>query len=719
MGQVDTISPPAGRADSPVRTLLLKFGFALFFMTLGLKLVQIQLIDSPKYKALARKQYEQKFILPATRGNILDRNGNVLVSNTMFVSFAADPTIVGDNADAVAGAFARAFGKPKSFYLDRLRDTSKRFVWLERGVAPSLAKRLEANELDGIVTLNEPKRLYHYDDLAGTLIGFTDVDNKGISGLEFAMDDALRGRSGSVVMQRDGLGRVRPSVDYPRVEPVDGEDVVLTLDVSLQAVVEEELRRGLAANKAESGLAVVVNPRSGEILALSVIPGLNPRKPVQANDPTARNRVVGDLFEPGSVFKIVTASAALENNLSTLATRYYAEHGVMKVPLGGRRVRVIRDTHPMDWISFEEAMEFSSNIVMAKVGKEIGAERFYREARDFGFGVFSGVDIPGEARGKLKRPAEWSKTTLQAMSYGYEVGVTPLQIACAYAAAANGGFLMKPYIVAAVHDPDGRTLTEGRAEPIRRVISAETANHLTEAFEGTVERGTAKEAMIRGIRIAGKTGTSRKLLNGQYSTSNYTALFVGYFPAENPQIVCLVMMDNPHARGYYGGETSAPVFRAIAERIINSSSRFETDTKEAESTTTPSPLVVPDVRSLRPTLAEEILTGEGLTVQFFGRGELVLRQSPEPGKKVDHGETVSLILSESNATRDGLAVVPDVRGMSLRRALNRLCVDDFSVSIRGSGVVTGQNPAPGLRVQPGSGVILSCGIRGLDQTTLY
>ena len=251
---------------SRTRFFILKLCFLAFFVLIAVRLAKIQVIDSSKYKALARKQYERSFILPATRGEIFDRNGNVIVSNTMFLSFAADPKIIGDNQEHVADIFAGIVGKPRSFYLDRLRETdqnqnNKRFVWLERRVKPEIAHRVESAKLDGIVILNEPKRLYHYDELAGALLGFTNVDNKGISGIELQYDSEMKGVNGSVVMQRDGLGRVRPSADYPRREPVNGKDICLTIDVTYQAIVDEELKHGVEANNADGGCALVLNPK--------------------------------------------------------------------------------------------------------------------------------------------------------------------------------------------------------------------------------------------------------------------------------------------------------------------------------------------------------------------------------------------------------------------------------------------------------------------------
>lgn len=719
---------PEKEASSLSRTrfFILKMCFLAFFLLITVRLAKIQVVDSSKYKTLARKQYERSFILPATRGEIFDRNGNVIVSNTMFLSFAADPKIIGDNQEHIADIFAGVFGKPRSFYLDKLRETdqnqnNKRFVWLERRVKPEIAHRIESAKLDGIVVLNEPKRLYHYDELAGALLGFTNVDNKGISGIELQYDSEMKGVNGSVVMQRDGLGRVRPSADYPRKEPVNGKDICLTIDVTYQAIVDEELKHGVEINKADGGCALILNPKTGEVLALSMYPCINPNNAGAFDMAAARNRVVSDVFEPGSVFKVVTATAAYENNIVTPERRFNAEHGKMKVSLGGNKFRLISDSHEFDNLSFQEAIEMSSNIVLAKVGKLIGGEKLYRQARDFGFGMITGIDLPGEVRGVLKKPSDhdWSGTTVQTMSYGYEIGATPLQIASAYAAVANKGVLMKPFVIAKLQSEDGRTVVEQKPQAIRRVMSQRTQTELISALEGVIERGTGKEARINGVRIAGKTGTSRKYLNGKYAENNYTASFVGFFPVEDPQVVCLVMMDNPKSKGYFGGSTSGPVFRSIAERVITTSYKFSRTTIAQEPAINGT-VSVPDIRMLQPLLAKKMLSTYGLNCQTFGTGSMVIKQTPEPGKKVEKGEVISLVLNgESLVTSDGMITVPDVRGMSIRRAMNRLVSDEFEIKVQGSGVVTQQFPAAGGRVRPGSNIMLVCSPRSVMQAMLY
>ena len=717
-----TTLPQPGQNLLSGRLFFLKFVLVVAFVAIAGRLVKIQILDGPKFQAVAKKQYEQKFILPAVRGNVYDRSGNILVSNTVFVSFAADPKIIGDNVDRVALHFSKIFGKPASHYAAKLRNTEegRRFVWLERRIRPDIARRLEVQKLEGVVVVNEPKRLYHYDDLAGALIGFTDIDNKGISGVELSCDDDLSGTSGSMTMQRDGLGRTRPSADYPTIAPIDGHHVSLTIDLSYQAIVEEELKKGVAANKADGGLAVMLNPKTGEILALSTYPGVNPNEVSKYDVRTARNRIVTDMFEPGSVFKIVTASAAYEHNLIPPEKRFNAENGIYKVALRGGKFRTITDSHKHDVLTFQEAMEQSSNIVMAKAGNIIGPENLYRQARDFGFGIPTGVDLAGEVRGRLKKPHQWSGTTLQTLAYGYEVAVTPLQIAAAYAAVANNGELMKPFVIAQVVDADGNRIREQLPQRIRQVVSNETASLLSKALEGVVERGTASEVRINGVRIAGKTGTARRIIDGKYEAGYYTASFVGFFPVEDPQVVCLVMMDNPRSRGYYGGSTSGPIFHAIAERVVHTSWKFSrpaaspSGTEEKETTT------VPDVRNVQKAIAGKILEGRGLKGQMFGNGDVVVRQSPDPGAIAEKGDVIRLALNDEPVTdTKGLVAVPDVRKMTIRRAINRLVIDDFDIEVQGSGLVVNQYPPSGQKAMAGSKVRLVCEPPPISTAVLY
>jgi cell division protein FtsI (penicillin-binding protein 3) len=654
-------------------------------------LVQIQIVEAATYRDLALKQYQSKVNLPASRGLIYDRNGNVMASNAMDASFAADPTLATDDANAIAAAFAKAFGKPKKYYEDKLNSDSK-FVWLERQASADQVKNLNLDKLAGIVVKrNEPKRLYNYDHLAGQLLGFTDIDDKGLAGTELEFDSDLRGADGYVIFQRDGKGRARPVADYPRVEPRNGNSVYLTIDAGIQQIVEEELSQGIEKSKAESGLAIVVDPHTGAILALAQNPPVNPNAISATGVADQRLRAITDLFEPGSVFKIVTTSAAIDDNVISPDQKFYAENGKYNVTLNGKFLRTISDVESYGWVTFKDALAYSSNIVMAKASDIIGPERLYRMARNYGFGMSTDIELPGEVKGVLKRPIEWSATTLNTMAYGYEVAVTPLQLAMAYAALANGGELMKPYIFMKETDEHGAVVRENEPQTIRRVISPQTAATLTGFFEGVVEIGTGKGIKMNNLLLAGKTGTSRKIADGKYKTDSYTASFVGFFPADAPKVVCLVMMDNPHGPSYYGGATSAPVFHNIAQRIMNTTE-----------------LLAPGPR-LSVTAENNGTAGAPLAGSSPMAGAVMRPVSDVSSPRGAEPAAGATALPDTTNP-----LVPNVTGLTARKAVTILSSEKLSPVVSGSGVVVTQSPLPGSRAIAGMKIMLVCQPKALS-----
>lgn len=694
------------RRASRRRMLWVKIVLLCAFVVVVLRLVQIQLFDAAKFQEIAKHQSEVSVPLPAARGNIYDRNGTLLVSNTMTVSLAADPKLLGKDEGTLVTRLTRVFDHPRSYYLGKIEE-GRRFVWLERRVSAHVAKEVATPDIDGLIELDEPRRLYHYEQVAGQVIGLTDVDNKGLSGIEEECNDILEGHDGSMIMRRDALGHRRPSVDNPRIDPVNGRSVVLTIDVSYQAIAEEELRKGVEHAKADGGIVVMLDPATGEVLAMASQPGIDPNNPLAVTPEGMRNRAIMDMFEPGSVFKVVTASAALENHLVAPDQRFSAENGTWRVPMGKGKPRIISDTHAYQTLTFQEAVEVSSNIVMAKISNIIGAERLYTMARNYGFGIETGIDLPAEVRGELKRPDEWSGATLNSMAFGYEVGVTPIQIACAYAVVANKGVLMKPYIIKEVLDDRGQVLKENHPEVIRTVISKQTAAMLTTFFEGVVDHGTGVGARLAGVRVAGKTGTSRRFIDGKYETGNFTASFVGFFPADDPKVVCLVMLDHPRVGGYTGGTQSAPIFKSIAEKVYATSARFERRGDEAIAGRA---YVVPDVTMLTVDGARAILAGQGFDVSVEGKGDIVTKMVPSPGSHANPGTEITLVANSGKVTsaQAGMAVVPDLRGLSMRRAMNLLSSNQLDGQLSGSGVVSAQSPSPGTQVRPGARIVVRC-----------
>lgn len=676
--------------------------FGLLFVVILFKLFKIQVIEAARYQLAAKKQYESKISLKPSRGIIFDRKMNALVSNINMYSFAADPNMV-DNKDSVAEIFAGIFGKDKDHYADKLNTKNTSFVWLERRIDPKLESQVRDLNLSGVIKLNEPNRTFNYDKLSSQLIGFTNIDNTGLSGVELELNELLAGKDGYVVMQKDGLGRKRPAVEYPRQEPMDGNNVILTIDMNIQKIVEEELESGVNVNNSLGGKVIVMNVKTGEILAMNSVSvdGISPDKIAE----------ITDLYEPGSTFKIVTAAAALEENLLN-------KFDVINT-YGGEYMN-IKDSHKFTSLTFQEVIEQSSNIGTIQIANRLGRERFYKYARDFGYGITSGIDLPGEMKGRLKRPVEFSPVSLNYMAIGYELLVTALQMTNAYACVANGGMMMKPFIIRKILAPDGTLIKEFKPTEIRNVISKNTAKTLTELFVGVVERGTGKDARIENIRIAGKTGTSQKMVEGKYSKSKYTSSFIGYFPAESPQIVVAVIIDAPGAGEYYGGKVSAPIFRKIAERIINLTGlheysnpdnnanivlagNFQTENNSSANVN----LVNFDVGDAVKFLQENQLAFE---IDGLKKNAVVTEQgffTDENGVK-----KIRLITAASqNETKpimESRMKMPELKGLSLRKCIKLISSFGVEYKITGCGKVSSQNPEAGTVINKNQVIVISC-----------
>jgi len=494
-----------------------------------------------------------------------------------------------------------------------------------------------------------------------------------------------------MVMQRDGRGNLRPSVDLPTTAASNGKSVELTLDMELQRIAEYELERGINDANAASGTVIALDPSTGEILAIASSPSFNPNRPQLASQETMRIRAISDMYEPGSTFKLVTAAAALEEKVIAPNDTVDAHGGVWKLADGYE----IKDTHPLGRITFAEAIEQSSNVVFATQSQKIPDDKFYKYARDFGFGISLGIDVPGESSGKMKKPREFDGATKLFMAYGYELAATALQIVNAYAAVANQGVMMKPYLIKKVFDEDGKVTENYAPQKIRQVISSETARMLTELLCGVVERGTGSQARVQGMRIAGKTGTAQQLVDGKYSKQAYTASFVGYFPADKPKVAMMIMLDRPQT-DIYGGKTAAPIFRRIAQQWI-SAAHIAGVPNVVPPEPLPDSVAVPDVRGITVENAETVLHHNGLRLSNRGNG-IIARQTPLPGTKVIRGTDVlaQYRVPTPEIKRDSIekahaeALKPDVRGMAVRRALAVLHAANVKVKVLGKGIVVNQ-----------------------------
>lgn len=693
------------------RRILYTKVFLLFVLLVILaRLGQIQFFHAAELQLIVKDQYEKIVPLPASRGNIFDRNGTILVSNTIEVSVYIDPSVIRkDSISSLVRIFSELFGGSHKQY-DDLFKSKKQYVLVKKRAAIDVKKFFEDKPYYGVILVDEPKRLYHYGTIGSQLLGGITADTIGAGGIERSLSNELKGKNGYMILQRNGKGMSKATVDYPRVEPTNGNDVYLTIDLAYQSIAEEELQIGVQKFEADVGIIVMLKPATGEVLAMAQYPNFNPNNILQSDSNYLRIRAVTDMIEPGSVFKIVTAAAAIENKLVKLEQNFFSENGSYKI-YHGKTFRTITDHVPHRNLTFREAMEQSSNIVFAKISDIIGDKAMYTQARDFGFGSLTNIELPVEAAGMLSKPSDWSAFTLNTMAYGYEISATPLQVASAYAAIANKGVLMKPFLVKKTINEKNEVVNENKPTTIRRVMSENTAYTLKKILEGVILNGTAKAAGVEGLSVAGKTGTARQIVDKKYSHKRYFASFVGFFPVEDPQVVCLVILDNPKHGGYTGGTTSAPIFHEIAYKLCNVKGVHVQNIgySKNKNLKIASEVIIPDVCNMKYSSAKKVLENQGLLSQCVGDGKVISTQNPKAGTVVKKGSTIILTVNNYQADeKNGFHTVPDVVGFPLRRAINRLQIEGFEIRPYGSGIVANQSPEAGVVASEKTIVSLVC-----------
>lgn len=634
----------------------------LFLWTAGIeaRLVYLQVYRHDDLQARAERQQMRTIAAPAKRGDILDRKGRVLAYSVDADSIYAVPSEFADPkaaAAAVCGALDRCGAEERASLEERF-GRPRPFAYVRRQVSPNEATRVAALDLEGIGFMKENRRFYPNRSLAAHLLGYVGLDNAGLQGIEAAYDGLIRGKAGTVLVQTDARRHAFSRVEKP---PTSGATVELTVDQSLQYIAERELRAGVEENHALAGSVVIMDPWTGEILALANEPTFNPNVFREASEIARRNRAILDLYEPGSTFKIVTASAGIEEQV--VRPDDPIDTGDGQIRIGSR---VVNDTHHYGVLSFTDVIVKSSNVGAIKVGFRLGPERLSRYVRRFGFGKPASPDFPGESAGIVWDPGKVTDTALASMSMGYQVGVTPLQMATAVSAIANGGELLEPRVVRDVVRDGVRTVVPRKV--VRRAIEPATAATLVEIMEQVVERGTATPAKIGGYTIAGKTGTAQKLVGGRYSKTEYNASFIGFVPSRRPVFTIVVVVDSPHgANGYYGGPVSGPIFKRIAEaamrqagvpRSLNPAppvlvARHDEEAPEVQTAGPVTPAIVtlpnaaagtlPDLRGLGARDALRALSRLGLTAHLVGTGTVVAQQ-PGPGSLVERGGSCELRL---------------------------------------------------------------------------
>ncbi|HEV8336330.1 MAG TPA: penicillin-binding protein [Candidatus Polarisedimenticolia bacterium] len=679
------------RGKMPERVTILIGALGLAFAGVQLRLIQVQVLQAPRLRAVARSQQEAVITLDPKRGPIYDRNGKELALSVDVDSVYADPSQIA-NPTLAARNLSRVLGVRFEDLRAKLK-SGKRFAWVQRKITPAQRRAVEALKIKGIGFVKESKRYYPNGPLAAHVLGYAGVDNQGLDGIEYSRDADVRGKPGRLSTIRDGRGgRALTTNEHP---PTAGRSVVLSLDLVVQHLAEKELEAAVAEHQARGGTAIVLRPDTGEILALANRPTFDPNVYSEYSDESRRNRAIGAIYEPGSTFKVVTAGAALEEKKVTPATVLYCEHGAIQIG----KFTIKEDRLPFDYLTVEQIVEKSSNVGAIKLALMMPPSVFYRHLTDFGFGESTGIDLPGETRGLLRPPESWSGLSQASLAIGQEVGVTPLQSVTAVSAVASGGILRRPWIVAGLVGEDGGISRPARsADPGRRIISPATAAAMTSILEKVVTDGTGKAAAIPGYGVAGKTGTAQKIdETGRYSRGKYVASFVGFVPSRDPALAIIVVVDEPH-HGFHGGEIAAPVFARIALPalqylgvmpaeggvILNRGAEIQASLrsleampsvargglarrrpKRAEQTARFLPLAapelggraggdsgsdevaeMPDLSGMSLREATILLAQMGLTPHINGRGPLVGSQSPEPGAEVRSGEACSLALTE-------------------------------------------------------------------------
>ena len=538
------------------------YALIIAFALLCIRLVFVQLGAAKSLSNIASGQYRLAISLLPKRGVIYDRNLKELAININLASVFAEPFRIKDKGSASLELSA-ALGIGRDEIYKKLSG-GKGFVWLARKVSPDTARRVRALNIKGIDFIKEPQRVYPNGVIASHILGFADMDNNGLEGLELRFDKYLKGFMGWRYATRDAKQREVPAYVYREIPPVDGSDIVLTIDSLIQSIAESELEYGFKKYHAKGACVIVMDPFTGDILALSNRPTYNPNNAGSAPPDFRRNRAVCDFFEPGSSFKIITASGLLEEKAVSPDEKFFCENGEYKWSR-----HIYHDHKPHGWLTFRDVIKYSSNIGTMKAAQKLGPDRMYKYIKKFGFGEKRGIDLPGEVTGITSHPNTWSKLSLCSIAMGQEVTVTAIQLACAISVLANGGSLVKPRIVDRVQDGAGRVIEKFEPSNPQRIISEATAKEMRDILRGVVDSGTAELAEVDGYFPAGKTGTAQKVEpNGVYSHSKFTASFIGFVPYDNPRLVIVVIMDEPRPI-YYGGVVCAPVFKKLAGQLMS------------------------------------------------------------------------------------------------------------------------------------------------------
>ncbi len=661
------------------RVLIVLVFIFLFFTAIIIKLFDIQIVKSEELKYYAQRQQTKMEKIEADRGLIYDRDNTLLVYNRDDISFYLDLRMVsGSGKIKIAQKFSSVFGKSIKYYLDLMKGPSKT-ICIEKKAPGEEALLLKNFKITGLFYREDPTRIYQYDKLASHILGYVNNEFTGVNGIEKSFNNILHGNEGKMLVERNAIGDMITIAEEETRPAVAGDNIYLTINKAYQAILEDELKNGLETYGGLSATGIIMNPNNGEILALANIKDYDPENYWRFNDSDRKNKAVTDSYEPGSTFKSITMAALLDQRLCRLDETINVENGSYRY-----KNVLISDTHKHQYLTVMGVMEQSSNVGISKLVRRINDEEYYKYVRAFGFGNFTGINLPGETDGFLKKPKDWNDLTKPFMSFGYELMVSPIQLISAYCALINGGILYKPLIVRKETDAKGTIIFEDSPKEVRRVITEETSKRMREILFNVVENGTGKNAEIENIKIGGKTGTAQRLENGKYSKSDYNSSFIGFFPSDSPEVICLILVNAPKV-GRYGGSVAAPIFKNTISRMI-----------KADPGLIQSPSEKPEI---------QIASVEESNDKSFSR--IIPAKGTVNIQQVNANNAVSL-----NS-------MPDLTDYSLRDAIFVLTKLGIRYTIRGSGKVLSQSISPGEKIHRGLMCTLNCKETSINGTEIY
>lgn len=682
------------------RVLTCMAAVALAFALLLARVLFLQSARQAQLRASAQEVRVRVVPVLPLRGTITDRNGRPLAFSIDVPTIYANPSEVRDPA-ATARELAGVLGRDPT-KLQMLLSRRTMFVWLARRVSQEQAQQVRRLHLPGIYLTQEGQRVYPRGTLAAQVLGFTGSDGQGLAGVEYAYDSVLRGRPGRIEIEYDARNQPITRGVSRYIAPQPGDELRLTIDENLQAIAQRDLAAEVQEHGAKGGFIAMMDPATGEILALAVYPSFDPNRFAQFDPALWRDPFVSDTLSPGSVFKPITAAAALNEGLVTPDTPFY-DPGFIRVPgailhdaPGGNR----------GGTTFRMGFAQSANVVFVQVGQRVGVERFYKYLDAFGLLGRTGIDLPGEARGLFPNPARVKPVDLAVMSFGQTLTVTPVGMLAALGAIANGGELMWPHVGLEVLSPGGRLVRRIEPRAVRRVITPQTAATIRQLMQGVVQIGTGQRAKIPGYDVSGKTGTSNKVVAGIVSRSNYIASFAGMVPSSHPRLVVYVVIDEPQGT-YYGGYVSAPAFQSIATDALRYLKVPPDHPDQVRPTAPKAQRTVPSLLNLTPAQASERAGTAGLEVEVLGGGARIVDQVPSPGAAVVPGTLIVAYTTPAPAAPPEAVTVPDLAGYGFDEAAALLGQLGLQLDAAGSGTVTSQEPAAGTVVDSGSTVRLT------------